>query len=308
MDRQINAKSWIMLLTLGLVWGSTFLVIEIALRGMTPAWVAAARVIFAALLMSVIWGFRGWRLFETRVSRRDWVRLVIVALLSSTIPFTLLSWGQQSVTSAYAGVTMATVIFMVLPLAHFTVPGERMTLRASFGFLIGFAGVFLLVGGQVFVSTGVEGETLGRLAVLGTAACYAVGSVMMRWLPPVDPIGLAAILMIIGAVAIIPLAIALDGAPPLPDTTTFAALALLGLLPTAAANFLRVLLIRTSGPSFMGLVNYIVPVISTCLGALILGETLPSTLLIALVVILTGMAISQWEALTRVAARLRGAR
>lgn len=305
MERQITTKSWAMLVTLGLVWGSTFLVIEIALRGMTPAWVAAARVIFAALLMAVVWGLRGWRLFETAPTRRDMVRLVIVALLSSTAPFTLLAWGQQSVTSAFAGVSMATVIFMVLPLAHFTIPGDRMHLRAFMGFLIGFAGVLLLLGGQVFSSTGAEHETLGRLAVLGTAACYAVGSVMMRWLPPVDPIGLAAILMLIGAGAILPLAFLLDGPPPIPDATTFAALAALGLVPTAGANVLRVVLIRTAGPTFMGLVNYIVPVISTVLGALVLGEALPSTLLVALMIILLGMAISQWDALVRIMNRLR---
>lgn len=306
MHNRITAKSWAMLATLGLVWGSTFLFIEIGLRGITPVWLASARVVFAALLMIVVWALRGWPLFVDRVSARDWLRLVATALLSSTIPFTLLAWGQQSVTSAYAGVTMATVIFMVLPLAHFTVPGERMTLRALIGFLIGFAGVVLLVGGQVFTSTGAENETLGRLAVLGTAACYAVGSVMMRWLPPVDPIGLAAILMILGAAGILPLALVLEGVPAMPDPGTFAVLVLLGLVPTAGANVLRVVLIRESGPTFMGLVNYIVPVISTVMGAAILSEPLPSTLLAALTVVLIGMAISQWDALSRLTRRLRG--
>lgn len=305
MDRQITAKSWAMLAALGLVWGSTFLAIEIALRGVSPAWLAAARVGFAAFLMAVVWSVRGWPLFETKATPQTWIRLVIVALLSSTFPFTLLAWGQQHVASAFAGVTMATVIFMVLPLAHFTIPGERMELRSFLGFLIGFFGVVLLIGGQAFASTGAELETLGRLAVLGTAACYAVGSVMMRWLPPVDSIGLAAILMIFGAIGITPLAFALDGPPPLPAPPTLAALAFLGLLPTAGANFLRVILIRQSGPTFMGLVNYIVPVISTLLGTLILGEALPASLLLALPIILIGMAISQWDALARVAARLR---
>lgn len=297
MTREFDLKGYGMLVTLGLVWGSTFLVIEIALRGITPAWLAAARVSFAALLMGVVWGARGFRLFETTASRRDWIRLIIIALLSSTIPFTLLAWGQQSVTSAFAGVTMATVLFMVLPLAHFTIPGERMELRPFIGFVIGFVGVVVLIGGEAFASSGAEYETWGRLAVLGTAACYAVGSVMMRWLPPVDPIGLAAILMIIGAVAIVPLAWGLEGAPVMPDQTTFIALAVLGLLPTAAANFLRVVLIRTSGPTFMSLTNYMVPVVSTFIGAWVLGEALPSTLLLALIIILVGMAISQWDAL-----------
>ena len=304
MDRQINAKSWVLLITLGLVWGSTFLIIEVALRGVGPFWLAASRVIFAALLMTAVWSFRGFRLFSEPATRGDWVNLLFVALSSSTFPFMLLAWGQQSVTSAYAGVTMATVIFIVLPLAHFTIPGERMRLRSTIGFLVGFAGVVLLIGGQVFTSTGAEHEVAGRLAVLGTAAFYAVGSVQMRRLPACDPIGLAAALMVIGAVAILPLVLMLEGPPPLPAPATLGALAFLGLVPTAAANFIRVYLIRTAGPTFMGLVNYIVPVVSTVMGALVLSEPLPGSLLVALIVILAGMAISQWDALSRLGRRL----
>lgn len=307
MDREITAKSWILLLILGLVWGSTFLIITIALGGVGPFWLAASRVIFAALLMTVVWTLRGFRLFEAPVRRRDWTNLVFVALSSSTFPFMLLAWGQQSVTSAFAGVTMATVIFIVLPLAHFTIPGERMRLRATLGFLVGFAGVVLLIGGQMFTSTGAEHEFAGRLAVLGTAAFYAVGSVQMRRLPPCDPIGLAAVLMIIGAVATLPVVLFLEGPPSLPAPAILGALVFLGLVPTAAANFIRVYLIRTAGPTFMGLVNYIVPVVSTLLGAFILSEPLPASLLLALAVILAGMAISQWDALARLARRL-GAR
>ncbi|MBV7410380.1 DMT family transporter [Maritimibacter sp. DP1N21-5] len=304
MDRQITAKSWVLLLVLGLVWGSTFLIIEIALGGVGPFWLAASRVIFAALLMTVVWTLRGFRLFASPASGRDWLNLVFVALSSSTFPFMLLAWGQQSVTSAFAGVTMATVIFIVLPLAHFTIPGERMRLRSTVGFVVGFAGVVLLIGGQVFTSTGAEHEFAGRLAALGTAAFYAVGSVQMRRLPTCDPIGLAAVLMIIGAVAMVPIVLLVEGPPPLPAPAILGSLVFLGLVPTAAANFIRVYLIRTVGPTFMGLVNYIVPVVSTLLGALVLSEPLPATLLAALTVILAGMAISQWEALARLGRRL----
>lgn len=303
---RITPASWAILLTLGLVWGSTFLIIKIALDGMPAFWVAAARVGFAAALMTLVWAVQGFRLFDTRVSRRTWGELVFVALFSTAVPFMLLAWGQQHVTSAYAGVTMATMIFVVLPLAHVFVPGEQMKLRSTIGFVIGFLGVMLLMGDQLFTSSGAALEGWGRLAVFGTASCYAVSSIVMRRLPPCDPIGLAAILVIIGAAAVIPAAYLLDGAPPVPDGRTFAVLAVLGLIPTAGANVLRVILVRTAGPSFLGLVNYIVPVISAILGAALLGETLPPTLLIALTVILAGMAISQWDALRRVAGRLRG--
>lgn len=297
MTPTITRASWLMILVLGLTWGATFMVIEIALRGITPFWLAAARIGFAAALMTVVWLARGGRLFLDEA--RDWPAMVVIGALSSAVPFMLLSWGQQYTTSGFAGVSMAAVALMVLPLAHFLVPGERMTLRRTAGFVIGFAGVVVLIGGQAFSSTGAALESYGRLACLGTAGCYALSSVWMRRLPAVDPIGLATVLLIIGAAMVIPAALIVEGPPPAVDGQTLAVLALLGLVPTAAANILRVVVIRSAGPTFMSLTNYIVPVCSVGLGALVLSEPLPPSLLWALALILAGVFLSQWGALRR---------
>ncbi len=293
--------NWLMVAALGITWGATFLVIEIALRGITPFWLAAGRIGFAALLMTAIWGARGGRLFLS--DQRGWSSLCLVGVFSSAVPFMLLSWGQQFVTSGFAGVSMAAVALMVLPLAHVFVPGEAMNLRKTLGFVIGFAGVVILIGTQAFESTGSGMETAGRLACLGAAACYAGSSVLVRRLPPVDPIGLATVLLLIGAAVVIPAAFAVEGPPPLPDRNTLIALAVLGLVPTAAANLLRVLVIRSAGPTFMSLTNYQVPLWSVIFGAVILGEPLPPSLLTALSLILIGVALSQWNALRGLFAR-----
>jgi drug/metabolite transporter (DMT)-like permease len=297
MTPTITRASWLMILALGLTWGATFMVIEIALRGITPFWLAAARIGFAAALMTAVWLARGGRLFLD--DARDWPAMVVIGLLSSAVPFMLLSWGQQFTTSGFAGVSMAAVALMVLPLAHVLVPGERMTLRRTAGFAIGFAGVVVLIGAQAFSSTGSALEPFGRLACLGAAGCYALSSVWMRRLPAIDPIGLATVLLIIGAAMVIPAALIMEGPPPAVDGQTLAVLALLGLVPTAAANILRVVVIRTAGPTFMSLTNYIVPVCSVVLGALVLSEPLPPSLLWALALILAGVFLSQWGALRR---------
>lgn len=294
---EITVRSWLMVATLGFVWGATFLVIELALRGMTPFWLASARITFAALLTLLIWRLRGggiWRSAQT-----GWPTILATGALSSALPFMLLSWGQQYVTSGFAGVSMSAVVLMVLPLSHFLIPGERMTLRRTIGFLIGFAGVVVLIGGQALESTGAALENWGRLACLSAAGCYAVSSVLMRRLPPIDPFALAALQLCVGAVIVIPAALILEGAPPRPAADTLFYLALLGLVPTAAANLLRVLVIRSAGPVFMGLTNYQVPLWSVLLGALVLSEPLPGSLLWALVLILGGMGLSQYGALRR---------
>ncbi|PIL18536.1 hypothetical protein P775_18350 [Puniceibacterium antarcticum] len=286
-----------MVVSLGLVWGSTFVVIEVALRGITPFWLAAARISFAMLLMLMFWSLRGFPLFLSRA--RPWGRLALIGLLSSALPFTLLGWGQQYVTSGFAGVCMAAVALMVLPLAHVFLPGERMTLRRTTGFLIGFAGVSLLIGAEAFQSSGATLEPLGRLACLGAACCYAVSAVVMRRLPPMDPIGIATVPLIFGTLMVIPTAWVAEGPPPLPPAQTLLVLLFLGLIPTAAANMLRVLVIRSAGPVFMSLTNYQVPMWSVLLGVLLLGEPMRASLLAALALILMGVAISQWGALLR---------
>ena len=228
----------------------------------------------------------------------------MIGVLSSAVPYMLLSWGQQYVASGFAGVSMAAVALLVLPLAHFLVPGERLTLRRIAGFVIGFLGVVVLIGGQAFETTGETLESFGRLACLGAASCYALSSVQTRLLPQVDPIGLNTVTLLIGGVIVFAAALSIEGAPPEIDRNTLYVLGFLGLIPTAGASLLRVLVIRTAGPVFMTLVNYQVPVWSVVLGALILSEPLPPSLMSALALILCGVGLSQYGALSRLFRRV----
>ncbi|MCM2562343.1 DMT family transporter [Lutimaribacter sp. EGI FJ00015] len=298
---QITGASWAMIATLGFVWGGTFMVTELALDVMTPFWIASARIGFAALLTLAIWRLRGGRLFLT--ATQDWRNLALVGVLSTALPFMALAWGQQYVTSGFAGVSMAAVALIVLPLAHFMVPGERMTLRRLAGFVVGFVGVVVLIGPEAFRSTGVAGEIWGRMACIGAAGCYALSSVLMRRLPPIDPVGLSGVTLLIGAVFVLPVAVTVEGTPANPGFYGLGVLAFLGLVPTAAANMLRVSVIRTAGPVFMNLTNYQVPLWSMILGVLLLGEPLYPSLLVAMVLILCGVALSQYGALMRLFGR-----
>ena len=300
---EITASSWLMIAVLGFTWGGTFLVIEIALRGMTPFWLAAGRIGFAACLMGSVWAFRGFPLFAEPAARKTIAATLTIGALSAAVPFILLSWGQQFVTSGFAGVSMATVSLLILPLAHFFVPGEQLGPRRVVGFLLGFAGVCVLIGSQAFESSGADLEAPGRIACFGAALCYAISSVVMRRLPKVDPIGLAAVLLIIGTGVVVPAALIAEGPPPATDSKTLWVIAFLGLIPTAAANLMRILVVRSAGPVFMSLVGYQVPVWSVVLGAIVLSEPLPPALLYALTLILSGLALSQYSALLRLFGR-----
>lgn len=296
---QITRQSWLMIGILGFVWGSTFLLIEIALRGIPPFWLATLRLTLAALVMTAVWSRSGFRLVLDPQRRPHPLAIVWTGAVSTGIPFLLLNWGQQHVTSGFAGTAMAAVPLMVLPMAHFLVPGERMSPAKALGLGLGFFGVWLLVGADALQSSGAALEFWGRIACLAVAACYAVNSITIRRLPPVDPIGLTALMMACGALITLPVSLITEGLPPMPTTEALAALAVLAVVSTAAMNLLRVLVIRSAGPTFMTLVNYQLPVWSVLLGTVLLAEPVPPTLLSALALILAGVAITQWQSLRK---------
>ncbi|MGR3468250.1 MAG: DMT family transporter [Shimia sp.] len=286
-----------MIFVLGIVWGATFFVTEVALTGMTPFWLAASRQVIGAVALVSVWAVLGFPVGESARARRPWV--LVAGVTSSALPFALLAWGQQFVTAGFAGVSMAAVALMVLPLAHILVPGERMTLRRTFGFVVGFVGVVTLMGAAAFDATGAAMEGAGRLACLGAAACYAVSSVLLRTCPPIHPVALAVGIILVGSSVATGFALAVEGAPVMPEGIALYAIIGLGLIPTALASLLRVWVVLSAGPVFMSLVNYQVPLWSVGFGALLLAEPVPGRLWLALALILTGVAFSQWEALRR---------
>ncbi|MEM1301709.1 MAG: DMT family transporter [Pseudomonadota bacterium] len=300
MSSKPTLLSWLMVVTLGVTWGSTFLVTELALEGISPFWLAAGRQVIGAAVMVPVWILTRRPNTGPQDTRARWPYLLIAGVTSSALPFALLAWGQQYVTSGFAGVPMAAVALIVLPLAHVFIPGEKAGPRRIAGFAIGFVGVCILIGARAFDSSGAALEPAGRLACLGAAACYAVSSILLRRCPPIDPIAMATALIVVGAGVAVVFALLAEGAPPLgtmaPPQDALIALLVLGLIPTAAANFLRVFVIRTAGPVFMSITNYIVPVWSVLMGAWILNEPVPGSMGLAVLLILCGVALSQSRA------------
>lgn len=299
----ITRASWIMIAVLGLVWGSTFMVIEIALEGVTPFWLATMRLTIATAALAALWARDGFAMGTDPGNPPTLFALFWAGAISSGVPFLLLNWGQQHVTSGFAGTSMAAVPLVVLPMAHFMVAGERLNARAIIGVSLGFIGVFLLVGADALESSGADLEFWGRLACITVAVCYALNSVTIRRLPPINPIALTTIMMGTGALVTLPFSIMAEGAPRIASGEALVAVIILGLVSTAAMNQLRVLVIRSAGPTFLTLVNYQVPIWAVVLGAWLLSEPLPATLLLALTLVLAGVAISQWPAIKGLFAR-----
>ena len=289
--------NWLSILALGVIWGGTFMVVSIALQGYGPLTVACARTTLGAAALLVLMRVLNRPLpsFDGRM----WKYLIVIGLLNTALPFALLSWGQQYVPSAFAGISMAALPLFVLPLAHiFT--DEKLSTRNLVGVTLGFIGAVVLIGPSI-LRIGLGWEPLGQIACIAAALSYAISSIMTRRCPPIDPITMAALLLVVGAIALIPAMLIIEGVPAIADRTSTIAIIFLGIVPTALAALLRVYTIRSAGAVFLTLVNYQVPVWSMIFGAWILCEILPVRFFIALGLIMIGLIISQWSSLRTLA-------
>jgi len=287
-----SARDWAFLALLGLIWGGSFLGVELALTGFAPITLAAGRISLAAIIL-VILALRSGGLprWSAAQGPRIWAHILGMALFTNAIPFALISWAQGYVTSGFAGITMAVVPLFVLPLAHLLVPGERMNTRKVIGFAVGFVGVVVLIG----LPQG-QGAGLARMACVAASACYAIGSINTRLCPPVGLIAYSAAGLTVAAILMVPAALLVEGVPHMPSAQALGGLLYLGVLPTALATVMLVSVTRSAGPSFLSLVNYQVPVWAVILGAVVLGETLPAAFLFALVLIVAGLIVSRSRA------------
>ena len=291
--------NWLRIAFIAMIWGSAFMVVRIALRDFEPLTLAAGRITIGAIALYGLMRWRGIALPSVKAVAL-WRVVLLVGLLSSAIPFALLSWGQQHVPSAFAGMTMAALPIFVLPLAHFFVPGERIFLRKLIGFGVGFFGAVLLIGTSGLGLAEGPVETLARFACVAAAFCYACGSIATRQCPPINELALSTSSLILASVVLLPIALLVEGPPSPPSISGLLAIGYLGLIPTALAFIIKVAVIRSAGPSFMTLTNYQVPVWSVLAGSFFLGETLPATLFVALALILLGVAIIQANVLRRI--------
>ena len=210
-------RNWVRLATLGLIWGGAFVLVEIALNGFEPMTLAATRLTLAAIILVPLSFFYGGLPKGARV----WAFAFGVAILSNALPFALLSWGQTYVTAGVAGVAMAVMPLMALPLSHLLVPGESMSSKGMLGLGIGFIGVLVLIGFDTLAQLGGAGiAVLAQLACLAATICYVLGSITIKRAPPAHPIAFAAAAMLLASILAIPVAFWVEGSPAMPDTHT----------------------------------------------------------------------------------------
>lgn len=256
------------LFLLAFIWGWSFLFIKVAVAGLTPTTVAWARIALGATVLRLVLRGQGRRMPADPVMLRHFA---VVTLAGNIVPFSLLAWGEQHITSALTAVLNASTPLFTALLAALVLR-ERLRPSQVAGLGVGLVGVAVAAG---LGASDLAGSSLaGALAAILAGAGYGAAFVYMRrHLVEIPPLVAAAGQLSVGAVLLFPVAAltSVVGGVSLTPTRVLAVV-LLGTLGTGLAYVLSYRVIAELGPTTASLVTYIIPVVAVVVGIVVLDE------------------------------------
>jgi drug/metabolite transporter (DMT)-like permease len=296
----MKLREWVTFSLLGLVWGSSFLWIKVAVREIGPATLVGFRLLIGLIGLLAVVAVRRPALPS---SRRTLAILAILGITNTALPFVLISWGEQFIDSAIASILNGTVPLFTIIIAHLFLHDDRITFSRIIGLVTGFLGVVVLMSRDVEAGTR-AGSVLGQVAVLAAAVSYAGSSVFARRnLRQVDPVVQASFPLISADLMAWAAALATEAPLQIPSLPiTWVALVWLGLLGSCLAYLLYFHLLHAVGPTRATMVTYVFPVVGVILGVVFLQERADWHLWGGVALVALGIGVVNWPRRTRVAA------
>ena len=258
-----TSRDYVLLLLLGAVWGSSFLLIKVAVATVPPLTVAAGRIVVGAVFIAAVVALRRKPL---PVDATVWSKLALMGTVGTVLPFALINWGETHIDSGLAAILMSAVPIMTIVMGHFLRGDEKINAGKIAALVLGGTGVVVLIGPNALA--GVGQDLLGQLAILGATWCYAVNGLTARQLARLSPEAVTLGMLLTAAIVAVPLSLLLDRpwqmqASPL----SLLAIAMLGVVPTSIGYLIAVRIIASAGAGFASLNNYLVPLFGVGCGA-----------------------------------------
>ena len=284
---------WLLFILLAFFWGSSYLFIKIGVdAGVQPFTLVALRLLIGLVLLGVV----------VAVARESppgepkaYAHLAVMGFFSVALPFTLITWAEQSVDSSLAAVLTGAVPLFTIPFAALLLGDERFTVNRLVGIVVGLVGVAVVVGFDP--GTLVGSELAAELALIGAAASYAVGGVYARcfvhglrpMIPALFQVGFG--LVMVGIPALLlerPFERAL--AP-----EALFAVVWLGLFGSGLAYLVFFRLLGRWGATRTSLVAYLLPIWGIVLGGLVLNEPVDARLILGTALVIGGIGLVNWR-------------
>jgi len=277
------------LVLLAAIWGSSFLMIKLALRALGPLQIVAGRLVIGAAVLVVL-----LRVTGTALPRGAgvWGALVFMAAFSNIVPFALITWGEERISSGLTSILNSTTPLFTAALAAAFLPQERPTAARWLGVGIGFSGVVVIVGAEPEAA-----KLVGELAVVVASLSYGIGFVFARRFlsgAAMKPLAMPAGQLLVGSVIMLPVA-GWEAAVAPPDLSAMAvaAMGVLGGLGTGLAYVLFYRLIQDVGATSTSFVTYLIPIFGVAIGWLVLGERLGPNAIGGTALVIAGIALAE---------------
>ena len=284
-------KSWLpAYLALGLVWGCSFIFIELGLVFLSPFGVTFVRCALGAITLLI---FAKARKVELPKGKSIWKKLWVVAMLLNVVPGVLFAFAQQYITSALAGIINATTPLMTLIFMLLIFREEKIKREQVYGLLIGALGVMTVVG--VWKELG-GNQLIGVIALLIAVSCYGASyPYSTRNVIPLGlkPEALATGQLLMASVTLLPLFIFDGFSSNNYETKSIIAMLCLGIFGSGFAYIWNFSVTAAAGSAIGSTVTYITPVVAVIVGWLYLNEEIAWHEPVGALVVIIGALLSQ---------------
>jgi len=285
----MKLKEWGIFTLLGLIWGSSFLWIKIAVADVHPFVLVTFRVLFGLIGLLIV---MRWQRQSLPRDRRTILAFIFMGIFNTAIPFVLISWGETQIDSSLASILNGTVPLFTIIIAHFWLHDEKITPPRIAGLVVGFIGVIVLVA-RDFKPGGLQGNALGQLAVLLASISYATALIFSRrYLRGTKPVVQSTMILIVASAVMGVVTPVVERPIQLPTLAiTWLALLWLGVMGLCIAYLLFFYLNNVWGPTRASLVTYVFPVVGVFLGIIFLNEIPDWSMVIGSALVVAGIFV-----------------
>ncbi|MFY9635121.1 MAG: DMT family transporter [Cellulosimicrobium cellulans] len=277
---------------LGGAWGSSFLMMKLAVAGLSPGQVVLGRLVLGALALSLllVLARRPWPR-----QRQLWLHLAVTAAVGCVIPFLLFAWAAERIPSGVSSVLNSAVPLATAAVTALALRQEKVTRWKLAGILTGAVGILLVLSPWRFYAADAV-DLWGQFACLGAVLCFGVVfAYTKKYVSPhsADPVGVAAVQMAAACLLVLVMAPFIAVGPVTLTVPVVVGMLLLGVVSTGLAYIWNFRLIAQWGATAASTVAYITPLVGVALGALVLHEEITWNQLAGAAIVIAGIVLAQ---------------
>jgi len=281
---------YILLLFIGLIWGSQYVFNAIALHDFSAFGLTAWRMFIGFVTLSLlIFIIPSQRSQSLLLSKKLVGLFIVIGAVEAAIPFWLIGFGQMTVSSSVAAIIMGMIPMLTLLLELTFKKGHKTSVYEIIGMTLAFVGLIVLVNPS---ADDFSGSVLGYAAIFMAASCFAVALILMEKIPRnISSIHATRFILGIYALPMLLIWFLTTGTMPTGSDSILSVL-IIGIFSSGIVYILYLNLVRVSGPTFTSLSNYIVPLVGTFMGVWFLSEPFTVNIAFSLLFIIIGLGIA----------------